>query len=309
MTTPYRLFATAPKGVEPLLQEELDALGCRDTRQRKGGVGFSGTLEDAYRACLWSRTASRVLLVLAEGVPADDADTLYGAVTALPWERQLGPGKTLAVDFVGTTRGITHTRFGAQRVKDAIVDRLRERSGGRPSVDLRNPDLRINVHLSHDQAQVAIDLSGEALHRRGYRRSPVLAPLKENLAAALLLKAGWPAVAGAGGALLDPMCGSGTFVIEAAWIAADRAPACNARSGVFRAGSATSRRCGREFSSRRGIAPRRACRACRRCAAATATGVRYGRRRRTRRRPGSAAGCVSRSVIWAGSRPPAAAGC
>ncbi|MEW7977257.1 MAG: bifunctional 23S rRNA (guanine(2069)-N(7))-methyltransferase RlmK/23S rRNA (guanine(2445)-N(2))-methyltransferase RlmL [Candidatus Sedimenticola endophacoides] len=224
MTTPYRLFATAPKGVEPLLQEELDALGCRDTRQRKGGVGFSGTPEDAYRACLWSRTASRVLLVLAEGVPADDADTLYGAVTALPWERQLGPGKTLAVDFVGTTRGITHTRFGAQRVKDAIVDRLRERSGGRPSVDLRNPDLRINVHLSHDQAQVAIDLSGEALYRRGYRRSPVLAPLKENLAAALLLKAGWPAVAGAGGALLDPMCGSGTFVIEAAWIAADRAP-------------------------------------------------------------------------------------
>ena len=128
------------------------------------------------------------------------------------------------MDFTGTSEQITHTLFGAQKVKDAVVDRFRERDGRRPSVDLRNPDLRINVHLAGAEARVSLDLSGESLHKRGYRDETVEAPLKENLAAAVLIRAGWPAIAAAGGPLLDPMCGSGTIAIEAALIAGDIAP-------------------------------------------------------------------------------------
>jgi 23S rRNA (guanine2445-N2)-methyltransferase / 23S rRNA (guanine2069-N7)-methyltransferase len=223
MPPSFAYFATAPKGVEPILEQELIGLGAGSVRQRKGGVAFEGDLATGYGACLWSRTASRVLLVLAH-VPADSAGALYEAVVELPWEEHLSPDATLAIDFVGRSPTITHSGFGAQKVKDAIVDRLRARAGRRPSVDLQYPDLRINVHLAGDRAAIAVDLSGEALHRRGYRDETVAAPLKENLAAALLLKAGWPQLARAGGTFLDPMCGSGTFPIEAALIAADRAP-------------------------------------------------------------------------------------
>ncbi|PWV61657.1 bifunctional 23S rRNA (guanine(2069)-N(7))-methyltransferase RlmK/23S rRNA (guanine(2445)-N(2))-methyltransferase RlmL [Plasticicumulans acidivorans] len=217
-------FATAPKGVEPLLAAELRALGAADVREARGGVSFAGELAVAYRACLWSRTANRILLPLAH-IAAGDADALYAGIAALPWEQHLDPQGTLAVDFVSSgTSGIRHTQYGAQRSKDAICDRLRERFGVRPSVDREAPDLRINVHAVGEHADVAIDLSGDSLHRRGYRSDGALAPLKENLAAALLLKAGWADIAAAGGGLLDPMCGSGTFVIEAALIAADIAP-------------------------------------------------------------------------------------
>ena len=157
-------------------------------------------------------------------VPAADAAALYAGVHDLPWEQHLGADGTLAVDFTGTSEQITHTLFGAQKVKDAVVDRFRERDGRRPSVDLRNPDLRINVHLAGAEARVSLDLSGESLHKRGYRDESVEAPLKENLAAAVLIRAGWPAIAAAGGPLLDPMCGSGTIAIEAALIAGDIAP-------------------------------------------------------------------------------------
>lgn len=223
MSDSLTLFATAPKGVEPILEAELLALGIGDVHQHKGGVSFSGDLASAYRACLWSRTASRVLMILDE-LPADDANSLYEAVTQLAWEDHLSPGGTLAVDFVGSSSAFSHSRYGAQRVKDAIVDRFRERLGRRPSVDLAQPDLRINVHLARDRAQIAIDLSGEALHRRGYRADTVVAPLKENLAAALLLKSGWDKIAREGGGLMDPMCGSGSFLIEASLIATDTAP-------------------------------------------------------------------------------------
>lgn len=218
---PY--FATAPQGVEPLLAAELLALGASRAHESRGGVAFDGPLAVAYRACLWSRTANRVLYLLAS-VPAPDADALYAGVRALAWEEHLDPDGTLAVDFAGSGAAITHSQYGAQRVKDGIVDRLRELTGRRPSVDRDTPDLRINVFVLKDTARIAIDLAGDSLHRRGYRVETVAAPLKENLAAALLLKAGWPALAAAGGGLLDPMCGSGTFAIEAALIAADRAP-------------------------------------------------------------------------------------
>jgi 23S rRNA (guanine2445-N2)-methyltransferase / 23S rRNA (guanine2069-N7)-methyltransferase len=134
------------------------------------------------------------------------------------------PESTLAVDFAASRSAITHTLFGAQKVKDAIVDHFRNESGTRPSVDLARPDLRVNVYLDRDQATLSIDLSGDSLHKRGYRLEGGKAPLKENLAAAILLRAGWPAVAAAGGQLIDPMCGSGTLPIEAALMAADFAP-------------------------------------------------------------------------------------
>lgn len=217
------LFATAPKGIEPLLAEELKSLGAAAVTVSRGGVAFQGSLAGAYRACLWSRTAARILLPLAV-FPAPDPEALYQGVYAIPWEAHLSADDTLAVDFNAVHSRITHTQFGAQKVKDAIVDRLRERFGRRPSVERQRPGLRINGYLHNDQATLSLDLSGDSLHRRGYREEAVAAPLKENLAAALLLKAGWPEVAAAAGPLLDPLCGSGTLPIEAALIAADSAP-------------------------------------------------------------------------------------
>ncbi len=218
-----RFFATAAKGIEPIVADELRALGAQDVSEARGGASFGGPFSIAYRACLWLRSANRVFLPLAR-FPAPDADRLYAAVTCMPWENDLSPDGTLAVDFTGGNENIHHTQFGAQRVKDAIVDRFREKSGRRPAVNLEQPDLRINVHLHRDIATVSLDLSGDSLHQRGYRVASVTAPLKENLAAALLLKCAWPEIAAQGGTFADPMCGSGTLAIEAALIAGDVAP-------------------------------------------------------------------------------------
>jgi 23S rRNA (guanine2445-N2)-methyltransferase / 23S rRNA (guanine2069-N7)-methyltransferase len=218
-----RLFATCPLGLEPLLAAELRELGADAVRDTRAGVAFDGPLEAAYRACLFSRVASRVLLPLAE-FRAPSPEALYAGVRALPWEEHLAPEGTLAVDLIASASALTHSRYGAQKVKDAIVDRFRARCGVRPSVDTAAPDLRVNVRLHRDEATVSVDLSGEALHRRGYRARGGEAPLKENLAAAILLHARWPAVARAGGPLVDLMCGSGTLLIEGALMAADVAP-------------------------------------------------------------------------------------
>lgn len=223
MSTHYALFATAPKGIEPLLAAELLQLGATDARETRGGVTFTGELELAYRVCLWSRLANRVLLQLAD-FPAPDTDALYAGVQTVDWTRHLPPEATLAVDVTAVASPIAHTRFAAQRTKDAVVDQLREANGTRPSVDIKNPDLRLHVHMGKTHAGLSLDLSGESLHRRGYRHLGVAAPLKENLAAAILVRAGWPAIANSGGPLLDPMCGSGTLLIEGALIAADIAP-------------------------------------------------------------------------------------
>ena len=220
----HEFFAACPRHVPDLLAGELRALGLNVTREYPAGVGFTGSIRDGYLACLSSRTASRVLLTLGS-VPLDSPDAMYGGVRGLPWEEHLAPEGTLAIDVVGQgPQWLRHSQFAAQKAKDAIVDRFRERDGTRPSVDLVSPDLRISLSLLRERASVAIDLSGEPLHRRGYRQSGVEAPLKENLAAALLLRCGWPAIAAEGGAFVDPMCGSGTLVIEAALMAADVAP-------------------------------------------------------------------------------------
>ncbi|MBF0261951.1 MAG: bifunctional 23S rRNA (guanine(2069)-N(7))-methyltransferase RlmK/23S rRNA (guanine(2445)-N(2))-methyltransferase RlmL [Magnetococcales bacterium] len=219
-----RLFASSPRGVEPLLADEVRLAGARRVRPLTGGVSFEGDLAVIGRVCLYSRVASRLLLPLAR-VPADGLEGFDQALREIPWEDHLRADGTLAVDFSGTNAIIRHTRFGAMKVKDAVVDRLRERGGIRPSVDFDRPDLRIHARLSEDRGvDIGIDLSGEALHRRGYRVNAGSAPLKENLAAAILLLAGWPEIARRGGMLLDPMCGSGTFLIEAAWMAGDIAP-------------------------------------------------------------------------------------
>lgn len=219
-------FASCPKGLETLLASELAELGAAKTRETVAGVYAEGDMAFAYRACLWSRLANRILMPL-DKTPVDSADDLYRGVAAIPWEEHLTPSEAIAVDFVGTNDAIRHTKFGAQQVKDAIVDRLQSHYSARPNVDLKHPDLRINVRLAKDQANISLDFSGDSLHKRGYRVAMVPAPLKENLAAALLLRAGWPEIAASGGALLDPLCGSGTLLIEGAMMVADIAPGLN----------------------------------------------------------------------------------
>ena len=216
-------FATAPQGLEELLAAELRSLGLDGVRVRRGGVEFGGDLATAYRVCLWSRLANRVLLPL-ELFTAGDEQALYDGVQRIDWSAHLGPENTMAVSFTGIRAALGHSRYAEQRVKDAVVDQIRERAGSRPSVDTEQPDLRINVHMVSDAVTVAVDLAGGSLHRRGYRREGRAAPLKENLAAAMLLRADWPKLASEGGAFVDPMCGSGTLLIEAAWMAGDCAP-------------------------------------------------------------------------------------
>ena len=221
MRAPF--FVTAATGTADLLAAELAALGIDGAREVQGGVACEGELAVAYRACLESRLALRVLWQIAR-FPVADGAALYAGVGAVDWADHMDASGTLLVDFSGAVPGITHTQFGAQRVKDAVVDQFRERTGTRPSVDRESPTLRINAHAARGNLTLAIDLSGESLHRRGYRGGAGAAPLKENLAAAILIRSGWPAIAAAGGSFVDPMCGSGTLPIEAALIAADIAP-------------------------------------------------------------------------------------
>lgn len=230
---PLKLFASAPKGVEPILAEELRAIGAAGCRATAGGVHFSGSLADALGACLWSRTASRIFLCLGESAVEKSGD-VYDAARAVPWEELAAPGATMAVDFSGTGAGIENTMYGAQVVKDAVVDRIRERCGNRPSIDSKEPDFLVNCHLSRKGLEVRVDLTGGSLHARGYRLESGAAPIRENLAAALLIKSGWPEAARFGGSFLDPMCGSGTMVIEAALMAADIAPGLNRLRWGFR---------------------------------------------------------------------------
>ncbi len=226
-----QFFITCPKGLEALLEDELKGFGAQRLKQTQAGVEVEAELEFAYRTCLWSRLANRVLLLLGQ-VDATSADQLYDGVKAISWLQHLRSGGTLTVDFNGKNPAINNTHFGALKVKDAIVDSVREQTGSRPSVDKRRPDLRVNVHLRRDKAQIAIDLSGESLHRRGYRQQTGAAPMKENLAAALLIRAGW-GTENAPNVLVDPMCGSGTLLTEAVMISADIAPGLLRKSYGF----------------------------------------------------------------------------
>lgn len=223
MNTPVRYFATCAKGLEYLLVDELKAIGATQAREALAGVHFQGDAELGLRACLWSRLASRILLPVAQ-FPAGDAQALYEGVASVDWRQWLAPEQTLAVEAHVRASAISQGMFAGQRVKDAIVDQLRAHHGRRPDVDPDDPDLRVHLRLVRNQAVLSLDLGGRPLHERGWRRGQGEAPIKETLAAAMLLRAGWPDMAATGTGLLDPFCGVGTLVIEAAWMAADIAP-------------------------------------------------------------------------------------
>ena len=219
----HHFVATCPGGLEGLLADELTHLGAVDVSRQQGGVGFNGPLGLAYRACLWSRVGNRVLLPLARFAAAD-AEALYAGARELDWTAIMRPGSTIAVRFGGIRPAVSHTHYGSLKVKDALVDSVREATGERPDVDVEHADLRVHVYQVGEAVTLSLDLSGESLHRRGYRRPGTMAPLKENLAAAMLLRAGWPDIAAAGGPLVDPFCGSGTLLVEGACMAGDVAP-------------------------------------------------------------------------------------
>ncbi|MDD1015989.1 bifunctional 23S rRNA (guanine(2069)-N(7))-methyltransferase RlmK/23S rRNA (guanine(2445)-N(2))-methyltransferase RlmL [Pseudomonas rubra] len=223
MSDRFELYLTCPKGLEGLLAEEARGLGLEDVREHTSAIRGTADMETAYRLCLWSRLGNRVLQVLKR-FNMKNADDLYDGINEVEWQDHLEASGSLAVEFSGHGSGIDNTHFGALKVKDAIVDKLRTSSGERPSVDKLNPDLRVHLRLERGEAILSLDLSGHSLHQRGYRLQQGAAPLKENLAAAVLIRAGWPRIAAEGGALADPMCGVGTFLVEAAMIAADIAP-------------------------------------------------------------------------------------
>lgn len=221
-------FATTAKGLEPVLAAELRKLGLDILDIPAGGVGFAGSRADGYRACLWLRSANRVLQPIAS-FPCHTAENLYEEVYALPWPDYLSPEMTLAVDARLRNSHLTHSRYVALKTKDAMVDKLRDRTGRRPDVNPGSPDLRINLHLAENRCTVSLDLSGDGLHRRGYRQDRVEAPLRETLAAGLIGLSGWDGTS----SFADPMCGSGTLPLEAALQAAEAAPGLLGRSFGF----------------------------------------------------------------------------
>ncbi|WP_110710127.1 bifunctional 23S rRNA (guanine(2069)-N(7))-methyltransferase RlmK/23S rRNA (guanine(2445)-N(2))-methyltransferase RlmL [Salinicola sp. CR57] len=227
------LHITCPWGIEALLAEEVVELGGEIQKTTVAGLHALADRATAYRICLWSRLANRVILTLGRETNCEAPASIVEAVRSLPWTRVLKPGQTLAVDFHGQSPAIRHTRFGAQVVKDGVVDALRAAGWERPDIAPRDADVRLFAHLHKGQLLVGIDLVGASLHQRGYRRDSGHAPLKENLAAALLMRADWPARARRGEPLVDPMCGAGTLLIEAAMMAADMAPQLNRERFAF----------------------------------------------------------------------------
>ncbi len=226
MSAKNTYFATAAKGLETLLAEELVAMGMEAVKEARSGVYFTGGIEEAYRACLWSRVANRILMPLGR-YPAASPEALYDAVDKIDWREHLSALDSFAVDASVSNSAITHSQYAALKTKDAIVDQFRTATGDRPSVETDKPNIQVNVYINNDEVQIYLDLSGESLHLRGYRTRGSAAPLKENLAAAILYRAKWPDTAASGGAFVDFMCGSGTLPIEAAMMACDIAPGIN----------------------------------------------------------------------------------
>jgi putative N6-adenine-specific DNA methylase len=226
--TTQRYFATCGRGIEPVLALELRELGAIDVQPGRGGVHFGGDRSLLYRANLWLRSAIRVLQPILEA-PVTSPEELYDAVRGLDWSQYLTPEHTLAVDCNVRDSRITHSHYAALKTKDAICDQFVERVGRRPSVDVEQPLVGLNLHIYRDQAVLSLDSSGESLHKRGYRPILTKAPLNEALAAALVLLTGWRGES----AFADPLCGSGVLPIEAAWIALRRPPGLTRRRFGF----------------------------------------------------------------------------
>ena len=214
-----QLFATTARGFEELLKSELTELGAQDAKVAQGGVHYWADDETLYRTLLWSRLSSRILLPMVQAKVFSDLD-LYSAVVGVNWLDYFDEKVHFFVDFNGTNQEIRHTQFGAMRVKDGIVDYFERHGRARPNVDKEQPDIRIHAYLNRDDVVLSLDLSGDALHMRGYREDTGKAPLRETLAAAIVLRSGWQK----GTPLVDPMCGSGTLLIEAAQMEAQIAP-------------------------------------------------------------------------------------
>jgi putative N6-adenine-specific DNA methylase len=223
-----RFFATCGRGIEPILADELLALGAADVVPGRGGVHFAGDRRTLYRANLWLRTAIRVLWPILDA-PVESPEQLYDAVRSVDWTRYLTPDHTLAVDCNVRDSAITHSKYAALKTKDAICDQFVERCGRRPSVDVDEPMMGLNLHIYRNQAVLSLDSSGESLHKRGYRPIQTRAPLNEALAAAIVLRTGWQGTT----PLVDPLCGSGTLPIEATWLALRRPPGLTRRRFGF----------------------------------------------------------------------------
>lgn len=222
------LFASTARGLEELLKTELEGLGAQACQVVQGGVHFQGDMRLLYQSLMWSRLASRIMLPLGQCKVYSDLDLYLGA-QAIPWTEIFASSATFAVHFSGLNEEIRNSQYGALKVKDAIVDSFTRKDLPRPNIDRENPDLRINVWLNKETAYLSLDLSGEGLHLRGYRDGTGLAPIKETLAAAIVMRSGWLP----GTPLLDPLCGSGTLLIEAAMQATDRAPGLHRRHWGF----------------------------------------------------------------------------
>jgi 23S rRNA (guanine2445-N2)-methyltransferase / 23S rRNA (guanine2069-N7)-methyltransferase len=222
-TMNYSLFVSCPKGLEYLLEEEMKALGLHVTRVSHQGVFGEAELAVIYHLCLWTRLANRIQLILFSGEVLNE-QTLYQLANQFPWQTVFTADKTLAIEFHGLSTHIRNSMYGAQVIKDGIVDHFRQFKGLRPNIERDNPDIRIHAHLKNAELTVSLDLSGYSLHQRGYRSQAGEAPLKENVAAAMLIRAKWPQLVNEGYALHDPFCGSGTLVIEAAMMAGQIAP-------------------------------------------------------------------------------------
>ena len=214
-----QLLATTARGFEELLKSELTELGAQDVKVAQGGVHYWADDETLYRTLLWSRLSSRILLPIVQAKVFSDLD-LYSAVVGVNWLDYFDEKVHFFVDFNGTNQEIRHTQFGAMRVKDGIVDYFERHGRARPNVDKEQPDIRIHAYLNRDEVVLSLDLSGDALHMRGYREDTGKAPLRETLAAAIVLRSGWQK----GTPLVDPMCGSGSLLIEAAQMEAQIAP-------------------------------------------------------------------------------------
>ena len=227
MSEQFEMIAKTFQGLEEILAEELTTLGANDIQIGRRMVSFTGDKRMMYKANFCLRTAIRILKPI-KNFTAKDADEVYNQIQAIPWEEYLDVNKTFAIDAVVFSEEFRHSKFVSYKVKDAIVDYFREKTGKRPSVRINNPDVLLNIHIAQTTCTLSLDSSGESLHRRGYRQEQVEAPLNEVLAAGMVLMTGWRGECD----LIDPMCGSGTIPIEAALIARNIAP------GVFRKGFA-----------------------------------------------------------------------
>ena len=223
MEQEFELIAKTFMGLEPVLAQELTQLGANNVQTGRRMVSFTGDKEMLYRANFQLHTAIRILKPIAH-FKARSAEDMYDEVKKIDWSQYIEKGKTFSVDSVVYSEEFRNSRFVTYKVKDAIVDQFREKTGTRPNISVSNPDIRLNIHIAEDDATLSLDSSGESLHRRGYRQESVEAPLNEVLAAGMILMSGWKGDTD----FIDPMCGSGTLLIEAALIARNISP------GVFR---------------------------------------------------------------------------